>query len=281
VLDPAASRLLPMRDADHAEAERMRVVIEPSREAASAIAARLVVSRVAREPASVLALAAGSTMVPVYAAVAARCAEERTTFARARVFDLDEYVGLAPRDPRSFRHFVERELGSKVGLPIASHAAPDALAENLEAECARYEAAIEAAGGLDLAVLGLGRNGHIAFNEPGCSLAARTRVEVLMRVELSGNDHREALPRVAITMGIGTILAARSCLVVAFGAEKERAVAEMIEGPITSYVPASALQLHPDVTVVLDDAAAALLVNAAHYREAEALRRSVAGSARS
>lgn len=255
----------------------MRVVIEPTREAASAFAARYVVARVARKPESVFALAAGATMVSVYAAIAARCAEERTSFAKAKAFDLDEYVGLAPRDPRSFRHFVERELGAKVGLPVASHVAPDALAEDLEAECARYEARIEAAGGLDVAVLGLGRNGHLAFNEPGSSFAAKTRIEVLMRVELSGDERREALPRVAITMGIGTILAARACLVVAFGAEKERAVAEMIEGPVTSYVPASALQLHPNVTVVLDDAAAALLVNAAHYREAEQVRRSMNG----
>lgn len=257
----------------------MRVVIEPSREAASAFAARFVVERVRRRPESVLALAAGSTMVPVYAAVAARCAETGTSFAKARAFDLDEYAGLAPDDPRSFRHFVRRELVEKVGLPDASHFAPDARAADLAAECARYEAAIAAAGGLDLAVLGLGRNAHLAFNEPGCSLAARTRIEVLMRVELAGDAHREALPRVAITMGIGTILAARECLVVAFGAEKERAAAEMIEGPVTSMVPASALQLHPNVTVVLDDAAAALLVNAAHYREAEAVRRSMAPTA--
>lgn len=258
----------------------MRVVIEPSREQASAFAARWVVKRVLREPESVLALAAGATMVPVYAAVAARCAEEGASFARARAFDLDEYAGLAASDPRSFRHFIGRELASRVGLPDASHFAPDGMAADLEAECARYEDAVAAAGGLDLAVLGLGRNGHLAFNEPGCSLAGRTRIEVLMRVELAGDARRETLPRVAITMGIGTILSARACLVVAFGAEKERAVAEMVEGPVTSLVPASALQLHPDVTVVLDDAAAALLVNAAHYREAEALRRAMKGAAR-
>ena len=251
----------------------MRVVIESSREAAAAFAASWIVRQVARRPDSVLAVAAGTTMVPVYASVAERCAAGAASFARARLFDLDEYAGLAGDDPRSFRHFVRTHLGSKVGLADAAHCAPDGTAADLEAECERYESAIAAAGGIDVAVLGLGRNGHLAFNEPGGSLASRTRIEVLMRVELSGDERRMALPRVALTMGIGTILAARACLVVAFGAEKERAVAEMVEGPITSFVPASALQLHPNTTVVLDESAAALLVHAAHYREAEALRR--------
>jgi glucosamine-6-phosphate deaminase len=251
----------------------VRVVIESSRDAAAAFAATWIGGRVAEKPDSVLAAAAGTTMVPVYAALAERCAAGGASLARARLFDLDEYAGLAGDDPRSFRQFVRTHLGRKVGLPDAAHFAPDGLAADLDAECERYEATIAAAGGIDVAVLGLGRNGHLAFNEPGCSLASRTRIEVLMRVELSGDVRRMALPRVALTMGIGTILSARACLVVAFGAEKERAVAEMVEGPVTSFVPASALQLHPNTTVVLDESAAALLVHAAHYREAEALRR--------
>jgi len=253
----------------------VRVVIESSREEAAAFAARLLVERVREHPTSVLALAAGATMVPVYAQVVERASRARVSFARCRAFDLDEYAGLGADHPKGFRHFVRTHLVGKIDLPDAAHAAPDGLAADLEAECARYEAAIASAGGLDVALLGLGRNGHLGFNEPGSSLASRTRIEVLMRVALAGSPPREELPRVAITMGIGTILAARACLVVAFGAEKERAAAEMIEGPVTSLIPASALQLHPDVTVVLDDAAAALLVNAAHYREAEALRRAM------
>lgn len=245
----------------------MRIVIESTREAAAALAAGLLVERVARSPASVLALAAGSTMVPVYAAAAEHARRAGVCFARCRAFGLDEYVGLAPDDPRSFRHFVATHFADAVGLPRSAHFAPDPRAADLEAECARYEAAIAAAGGIELAVLGLGRNGHIAFNEPGSSLASRTRVVLLMPPQ------REAPARVAITLGVATLLAARACLVVAFGAEKQRAVAEMLEGPVASRVPASALQLHPNVTVVLDDAAAAQLANAAYYREAEALRR--------
>lgn len=251
----------------------VRVVIEPNPEAAAAFAAAWVAEEIRRKQGSVLALAAGATMVPVYAAIAKEHAQRAVPFDRCRVFDLDEYVGLGPGDTRSLRHFVSNHLCAPVGIPDSAHDAPDGLATDLEAECVRYEAAIAQAGGIDLAVLGLGRNGHLAFNEPGSSLAGRTRVEVLMRVDLGDDGTRPPLPRVAITMGVGTILAARACLVVAFGFEKERAASEMIEGPVTSIVLASALQLHPNTTVVLDDSAAALLVNAAHYREAETLRR--------
>jgi glucosamine-6-phosphate deaminase len=258
----------------------VRVVIEPNPEAAASFAARWIAEELHRRQGSVLALAAGETMVPVYASIAKEHAQRALPFDRCRVFDLDEYVGLGPGDPNSFRHFVRTHLCEPAGIPDAAHDAPDGLAADLEGECVRYEAAIAQAGGIDLAVLGLGRNGHLAFNEPGSSLAGRTRVEVLMRVHIGEETARPPLPRVAITMGVGTILASRACLVVAFGFEKERAVAEMIEGPVTSIVPASALQHHPNTTVVLDDSAAALLVNAAHYREAETLRREMQRKAR-
>ena len=209
----------------------------------------------------------------MYREVAALHARERLSFARTRAFDLDEYAGLSSDDPRSFARFLRQHLISRVDIAPGNHFVPDARAADLDAECARYEAAIDAAGGLDLAVLGVGRNGHLAFNEPGASFASRTRVEVLMRPHITEQDDPDPLPRVAITMGLGTILASRACLVVATGAEKERSVAEMIEGPVTSLVPASVLQHHPNTTVMLDDAAGALLVNAAHYREVEALRR--------
>ena len=258
----------------------MRVVIEPNPGAAARFAARCVAELVTRKPECVLALAAGTTMVPVYREVVALHRRERVSFARTRAFDLDEYAGLASDDPRSFVRFLREHLIAKVDFSAAHHLAPDARAADLDAECARYEAAIVSAGGLDLALLGLGRNGHLAFNEPGASLAGRTRVEVLMRPHITENGDPDPLPRVAITMGLGTLLAARACLVVAFGDEKERSAAEMIEGPVTSLVPASVLQHHPNTTVVLDDAAAALLVNAAHYREVETLRRDLEKNAR-
>ena len=257
----------------------MRVVIEPNPGAAARFAARCVAELVTRKPECVLALAAGTTMVPVYREVVALHRRERVSFARTRAFDLDEYAGLASDDPRSFVRFLREHVIEQVDFSAAHHFAPDGCAADLDAECARYETAIVSAGGLDLALLGLGRNGHLAFNEPGASLAGRTRVEVLMRPHITENGDPDPLPRVAITMGLGTLLAARACLVVAFGAEKERSAAEMIEGPVTSLVPASVLQHHPQTTVVLDDAAAALLVNAAHYREVETLRREMESNA--
>jgi glucosamine-6-phosphate deaminase len=246
----------------------VRVVIEPDAETAAGFAAQRVAGAVRERPGCALALATGSTMVPVYRALVALHAREPFCFARVAAFNLDEYVGLGRDDPRGFHRFLREHLLDRVGAPPARHDAPDGLAADLEAECARYEAAITGAGGIELALLGLGRNGHLAFNEPGASLAGRTRVELLMH-ETRGDDR----PRLAITMGIATILAARACLVVALGPHKALAAAALIEGPVAAQLPASALQLHPDATVVLDAEAAARLGNAAYYREREAVRR--------
>jgi glucosamine-6-phosphate deaminase len=246
----------------------VRVAIEPDAEAAARFAARRVAEQIRRKPDSVLALATGSTMVPVYRALVELSARERLSFARASAFNLDEYVGLGVDDAPSFRRFLRQHLLDRVDSPPARHDAPDGGAEDLDAECRRYEAAIAAAGGIDLALLGLGRNGHLAFNEPGASLASRTRVELLMR-----ETHAESRPRLAITMGMATLLEARACLLVALGPDKARAAAAMVEGPISAQLPASALQLHPDAVVVLDEEAAARLGRAQYYREQEAMRR--------
>jgi glucosamine-6-phosphate deaminase len=227
-------------------------VIEADAETAARAAARRIADRVRARPESTLALAAGSTMVPVYQALVEIAAAERIPFARVRAFDLDEYVGVAPDDPRSFRRFLRDHLLERLAVPPERHDAPDGLALDLAAECARYEAAITHAGGLDLALLGLGRNAHLAFNEPGASLDGRTRVELLQP-----DSRKRDLPRLAITMGLGTIRDARALLLVALGAEKTRAVADALEGTVTPQVPASVLQLHPDATVVLDEEAAA------------------------
>jgi glucosamine-6-phosphate deaminase len=247
----------------------LRVVIEPDAETAARRAAERIAALVRLRPAGVLALAAGSTMVPVYRALAASQAREGRSFAGVTGFQLDEYAGIGADDPRSFRRFLREQLWQRIDARPDHLFAPDGLAADLAAECARYEAAIAAAGGLDLALLGLGRNGHLAFNEPGASLAGATHVEVLMRESRLAPD----LPRLALTMGLGTICAARACLVVASGAAKAAPAAAMIEGPVAASCPASALQLHPDATALLDAAAASRLRHADHYREAEALRR--------
>jgi glucosamine-6-phosphate deaminase len=232
----------------------LKVAIEPDPEAAGRAAARLVASLVRARPDATLALAAGSTMVPVYRALVEIATAEGIPFARIRAFDLDEYAGVAPDDPRSFRRFVREHLLDRLGVPPDRHEAPDGLALDPAAECARYEAAIARAGGLDLALLGLGRNAHLAFNEPGAPLAGRTYVELLQP-----DSRKRDLPRLAITMGLGTIRDARALLLVALGPEKAGAVADALEGPVTARVPASVLQLHPDATVILDEPAAARL----------------------
>ena len=246
----------------------MRVAIESDAEAAAQVAASCIAAAVRRKPHCVLALATGSTMVPVYRVLVEIAGRERLSLARATAFNLDEYAGLADDDARSFRRFLREHLLARLDFDTARHHAPDGRAADLDAECRRYEAAIAAAGGIDLALLGLGRNGHLAFNEPGASLAGRTHVELLMRETRS-----DGRPRLAITMGIATLLEARACLLVALGAEKARAAAQAIEGPLSASTPASALQLHADVTVVLDEAAASGLERGPYYREQEAARR--------
>jgi glucosamine-6-phosphate deaminase len=253
----------------------MRVVIEATAELYR-LAARRVAEQVRAKPACVLGLATGRTMLPLYDELARLHAAEGLSFARVTAFNLDEYVGLDPEQPGSFRHFMRVHLLERTDLPARSLHLPDAARRD-PAEAARaYEAAIRAAGGIDLQLLGLGRNAHIGFNEPGSSLASRTRVKALAEETRAAG----ALPgrvRMAITLGLGTILEARACLLIATGAAKADAVAAAIEGPLTASAPASVLQLHPQVVAYVDDAAAAKLARRAYYREAEALQRRLEG----
>ncbi|MEE9608454.1 MAG: glucosamine-6-phosphate deaminase [Myxococcota bacterium] len=254
----------------------MRVVIESTPPAAASTAAARIAELVRGRPSCVLGLAAGATMVPIYEELARAC-REGVRFSGVTTFDLDEYVGISAEDPRSFAQFMKRHLFGPAEFQPANTNAPDGLAGDLWAECEAYEEKIRRAGGIDLQLLGLGVNGHLAFNEPGSSLASRTRVKTLTRSTLEANeaelgDLAEA-PRLSITMGLGTILSARTCLLVAVGQSKAGAVAGMVEGPVTAQVPASALQLHPETVVVLDDAAASQLANLDYYREVEALQR--------
>ena len=197
--------------------------------------------------------------------------EERLSFARVTCFLLDEYVGI-PADHRcAYRRFVRDHLVAHVDVRDDRIDAPDGLATDLEAEAQRYEDAITAASGIDLQLLGLGRNGHIGFNEPGSSLAGPTRIKTLTESTRRANARFfptiDDVPRHVLTQGIGTILRARHLLLVATGESKADAVAHTVEGPITATVPGSALQLHPHVTVVLDAAAASRLRRADDYRE--------------
>jgi len=251
----------------------MEVVILPTPDAVCAAGAEAVARLLARKPDAVLGLPTGATPRPLYAELVRRHRAEGLSFARATTFNLDEYVGVAPDHPGSFRRYMDEALFRHVDLPPARAHVPDGLAADVPAASAAYEAAIAAAGGLDLVLLGLGEDGHVAFNEPTSSLASRTRIKTLSATSRAANQAAfgaDPVPSHVVTMGIATILGARACLLLAHGARKARALAAMVEGPVTSMVPASALQLHANVTVLCDEAAAAGLALCDYYRQVQA-----------
>ena len=240
----------------------VEVKVFPTPEAAAVEAAGEIVALVSGKPDAVLGLPAGNTPRLVYAELARAHRAGRVSFARARAFNLDEYLGLPLDHPASFRQVMDEAFYRHVDMPAANARLPDAHAPDRAAACARYEADIAAAGGLDLVMLGIGGNGHIAFNEPGAPFESRTHVVSLADdtraalVASLGGDH---VPREAITMGIATILAARRCVLLAFGAGKADAIARALEGPQTPLVPASALRTHANCTFLLDGPAASRL----------------------
>jgi len=247
----------------------MLVVLKKDYDDVSSEAARMVAGAVRAKPDIVLGLATGGTPLGLYKELVALHRERSLDFSRATSFNLDEYLGLAPSHPQSYHYFMEQNFFSQVDFPRDRAHVPDGTIQGgYDDYCNRYEKSIKAAGGIDLQVLGIGRNGHIGFNEPTSSLASRTRLKVLSRETLDDNAKffgPAEGPSCAITMGIGTILEARRVLLLATGASKAAAVAKSIEGPITCAVSASALQLHPDVTFVLDEPAAAQLTQRDYY----------------
>ena len=248
----------------------MLVILKRDDDEISLQAAQLIASAVRRKPALTLGLATGSTMVGVYKHLVALHQQGSLDFSRVVTFNLDEYLGLPSSHPQSFHHFMQENLFAHVNVaPRNIHMPDGTIHGNYDRYCASYEEAIRKAGGLDLQLLGIGRNGHIGFNEPTSSIGSRTRLKVLSKETLDDNSKffapGEESPRCAITMGIGTILDARKVLLLATGASKSAAVAKSIEGPITSAVSASALQLHPDVTFLIDDAAASQLTQRDYY----------------
>jgi glucosamine-6-phosphate deaminase len=249
----------------------MKVLVLPTADQAASRAAGLVADAIAAKKRPVLGLATGSTMERVYANLIARHRAGDLSFATTTSFNLDEYVGLSPEHPQSYRQTMERLLFSKVDIDQSACHLPRGDAEDPQAEADRYEAAIALAGGIDLQLLGIGHNGHIGFNEPTSSLGARTRIKTLTRSTREANarffDGPDDVPRYAITMGIATILDARQAVLLAVGASKAQAVARMIEGPIGADCPATALQLHPQATVIVDQDAASDLKMIDYYQE--------------
>lgn len=251
----------------------MRVIVEKDYEGVSRRAARFVAEMVRRKPDCVLGLATGGTVVGMYNELIRLYRETGLDFSQVGTFNLDEYVGLAPTHPQSYRYFMQTNLFDHLNIDIRKTHVPDGRALDFDAYCGQYEKLIRDVGGIDLQVLGVGSDGHIAFNEPGSSLGSRTRLKTLTEETVRDNARffgsADQVPTLAITMGVGTILESRQCLLLATGPHKAKAVRDAVEGPVTAQVTASALQLHRDVIVVLDEEAARLLERRDYYRAVE------------
>jgi len=248
----------------------MNVVIRADEQAVTRSAYEFVRDRLAHRGYRVLGLPTGGTPLRLYGALVAGYRRGEVDFAEVHTFNLDEYLGLSPDHPQSYRHFMEENLFSQVNLRPEKVHFLSGLPADIEAECEHYERAIKELGGIALQILGIGRDGHIGFNEPTSSLASRTRDKTLTRETVEDNRRffarEEDVPRWALTMGVGTILEAREVLLLATGRAKANAVAAMVEGPVTAMCTASALQMHPRVTVIVDEAAAAKLDRDEYYR---------------
>jgi len=243
----------------------MEIIIQPDAEAATEVATTIVARLLREKPNAVLGLATGSTPLLLYRALV----RMKLDWRKVKTFNLDEYVGLPPTHEQSYHHFMWENLFRHVNISRKNIHLPDGMSRNIPKFCAEYEALICAAGGIDLQVLGIGTDGHIGFNEPTSSLASRTRIKTLTRQTHEDNGRffgsADKVPHHVITMGLGSIMEARLCLLLAFGLKKARAIAATVEGPVASINPASILQMHPDVRICLDRAAASKLKRADYY----------------
>lgn len=247
----------------------MEVIVKPSYEEMSRAAAQEVVTLLNAKPDAVIGMATGSTPLGMYQELVRLHREEGLDFSQVRTFNLDEYVGLPIDHPQSYHYFMHENLFRHINIPPQNIHIPSGTTGNYRAFCDWFEQQIEACGGIDLQVLGIGSDGHIAFNEPTSSLGSRTRLKTLAKPTIDDNarffERREDVPIYAITMGVGTILEARRVIILANGPHKANAIAQAIEGPVTSMITASALQLHPITRVFLDAEAATELTMRDYY----------------
>lgn len=249
----------------------MEVVVVENPSTGAALVGDAIAALLAAKPQAVLGLATGSTPLPVYDDLAGRYERGEITFAQARGFALDEYVGLPAGHPESYRAVLDREIVGRVDFAPDAVQTPDGWSDDPRGACLSYDFAITAAGGIDLQILGVGTDGHIGFNEPTSSLASPTRIKTLTQQTREDNarffdDDLSQVPHHVLTQGIGTILRADHLVLLAWGSNKAQAVAATVEGPVTAMVPSSALQLHPHATVVVDEAAAGELSHLEYYR---------------
>ena len=238
----------------------MLVIVKDDYPSLSKEAARIVADRLRRKPNLVLGLATGSTPLALYKELIRMHHEEGLDFSKVTTFNLDEYVGLPPEHDQSYHYFMEQNLFKHINIDRRFIHIPQGMVKDIDAFCNWYERRIVECGGIDLQVLGIGANGHIAFNEPGSSLGSRTRVKTLTGTTREANarffDTKEEVPKYAITMGVGTIMDSAELLLVANGEGKADAIKTSVEGPITAMCPASIIQMHRSAFVIVDRPAA-------------------------
>jgi len=248
----------------------MEVIIKADKEEMSKEAAQIIKEALQRKPNLVLGLATGGTPVGTYQELIRMHKEEGLDFSKVVTFNLDEYVGLAPSHEQSYNYFMYGNLFKHINVSPQNIHIPNGIVKDVDAHCEWYEQQIKKAGGIDVQILGIGSDGHIAFNEPGASLASRTHVEALAESTINDNarffKRKEDVPRFAITMGVATILEAKHCILLANGEGKADAIAKCVEGSITSQITSSALQMHPKTTVIIDEDAASKLERIEHYK---------------
>ena len=248
----------------------MEVLIFPNAQSLARKSADLVESQINAFPDSVIGLATGSTPLGLYQELIQRHNAHGLSFKKVKTFNLDEYVGIPRNHPQSYRTFMDDNLFNKIDIEKANTQVPNGMAENPLEVGPAYEKMIQEAGGIDLQVLGVGTDGHIGFNEPTSSLRSITRVKTLTQQTIEDNSRffepDEFQPKLAITMGIKTILDARRILLLAHGENKADAVRDMVEGPLSAFCPASALQLHQRTTILIDEPAASKLTLKGYYK---------------
>ena len=249
----------------------MEVVICKTKEEASKLAAQMITEAVRKNPKTVLGLATGSTPVLMYKEMAKAVKAKKVSYREVKSWNLDEYVGLAGTHDQSYRYFMNENLFKKIDIKLANTHVLNGLAKNLEKECKAYEAQIKKAGGIDIQVLGIGSDGHIAFNEPGTSLKSRTSCVYLTPSTIKDNARlffkgkEKEVPTRALSMGVGTICEAKTCILLAFGKGKANAIKGCVEGPMSQFCTASALQAHNDAWIFCDEEAASKLTLKKYY----------------
>ncbi|GGJ35497.1 glucosamine-6-phosphate deaminase [Paenarthrobacter histidinolovorans] len=248
------------------------VIIVRDHTEAGNVAATIIAQQITANPAIVLGLATGSTPLSTYAALAKSIREDRIDVSRVKGFALDEYLGVPPHHPESYRSVITREVVEPLGLNPDHVFTPRGTGSGITRAGEEYEALIAEAGGVDIQILGIGSNGHVGFNEPGSSLASSTRIKALAEQTRKDNarffNSPEEVPTHCITQGLGTILRARQLVLLAFGANKAQAVEAALEGPVSSTIPGSVIQQHARATVIIDEEAAAALAHSDYYRHA-------------